>query len=279
MGGGAEGWRTVAIIYAVIGLVVNSLSVLSVKELPAEELDETNARKDMEKIEKYSLGDAVRLLASNKFYIIICGVYILTQVYTATLNMGIYFMAYILGDESLLGVFSMAINIPLIAGLVFTPVLVKKMKGMYKINLAGYILATVARGLVIVGGYMGNLPMMLIFSGVAAIGMSPLQGDLNALIASCSEYTFLTKHKRIDGTMFSCTSLGVKIGGGIGTALAGWMLAASGYIPNAVTQVDSCINMLYFMYLWIPMIINLVIAFLLSRLKVEQANARLESAE
>ena len=79
--------------------------------------------------------------------------------------------------------------------------------------------------------------------------------------------------------MFSCTSLGVKIGGGIGTALAGWMLAASGYIPNAVTQVDSCINMLYFMYLWIPMIINLVIAFLLSRLKVEQANARLESAE
>lgn len=48
------------------------------------------------------------------------------------------------------------------------------------------------------------------------MGMSPLQGDLNALIASCSEYTFLTKHKRIDGTMYSCTSLGVKIGGGTG---------------------------------------------------------------
>ena len=278
MGGGAEGWRTVAIIYAVIGLVVNSISVLSVKELSAEELDETNVRKEAEKIEKYSLGDAVKLLASNKFYIIICSVYILTQIYTATLNMGIYFMTYILGDESLLGVFSMAINIPLIVGLVFTPILVKKMKGMYKINLAGYVLATVARGLVIVGGYLGNLPMMLIFSGVAAVGMSPLQGDLNALIASCSEYTFLTKHKRIDGTMFSCTSLGVKIGGGIGTALAGWLLAASGYIPNAVTQVDSCINMLYFMYLWIPMIINLVIAFLLSKLKVEQANAKLEAA-
>lgn len=278
MGGGAEGWRTVAIIYAIIGLIVNSISVFSVKELSPEELDETDSKQEEEKIEKYSLGDAAKLLASNKFYIIICCVYILTQIYTATLNMGIYFMTYILGDASLLGVFSMAINIPLIAGLIFTPMLVKKMKGMYKINLAGYILATVARGLVIVGGYLGNLPMMLIFSGVAAIGMSPLQGDLNALIASCSEYTFLTKHKRIDGTMFSCTSLGVKIGGGIGTALAGWMLAASGYIPNALTQVDSCINMLYFMYLWIPMLINLVIAYLLSRLKVEQANAKLEAA-
>lgn len=32
--------------------------------------------------------------------------------------------------------------------------------------------------------------------------------------------------------MFSCTSLGVKIDGGIGTALAGWLLAVSGYAAN-----------------------------------------------
>ena len=38
LGGGAAGWRTVAIIYAVIGLVVNTISVFSVKELPEEEL-------------------------------------------------------------------------------------------------------------------------------------------------------------------------------------------------------------------------------------------------
>lgn len=309
LGGGAAGWRTVAVVYAVIGLVVNSLSALSVRELSPEELAEVmddaggagspdGAAASMEraygtegaeksgtgkslaesgKKEKYSLGDAVRLLAANKFYIIICCVYILTQIYTATLNMGIYFMTYILGNASLLGVFSMAINIPMILGLVATPILVKKMNGMYKINLAGYLLATIARGLVVAGGYLGNIPMMLVFSGIAAMGMSPLQGDLNALIASCSEYTFLTKHKRIDGTMYSCTSLGVKIGGGIGTALAGWMLAASGYVANMPTQADSCIRMLYFMYLWIPMFINLLIAFLLSKLKVEQANAAIEA--
>ena len=275
MGGGAGGWRAVAIIYAGIGMAVNSLSVFSVKELPSEELDEGAGKKEEGKKEKYSLGQAAQMLAANKFYIIICCVYILTQIYTATLNMGIYFMTYILGDASLLGVFSVAINVPLIAGLVMTPILVKKMKGMYKINLAGYALATLARVLVIVGGYLGNVPMMLVFSGLAAIGMSPLQGDLNALIAACSEYTFLTRHKRIDGTMFSCTSLGVKIGGGIGTALAGWMLAASGYIANHPIQADSCIQMLYFMYLWIPMVINLIITLLLSKLKVEQANAKL----
>ncbi len=273
MGGGAAGWRTVAIIYAVIGLAVNSLSVLSVKELPPEELAaDANTAPE----ERYSFLETMKTLVKNRYYLIICCVYILTQLYTATLNMGLYFMTYVLLNENLLGVFSMAINIPLICGLLLTPMIVKKMNGMYKINLAGYTAAAAARGLVLVSAYLHNLPLMLFFSGVAALGMSPLQGDLNALIASCSEYTFLTEHKRMDGTLYSCTSLGVKIGGGIGVALSGWLLEASGYIPNAANQPDSCIQMLYFMYLWLPMIINLVIAFLLSKLKVEQANLQLQ---
>ena len=273
MGGGAAGWRTVAIIYAVIGLAVNSLSVLSVKELPPEELAaDANTAPE----ERYSFLETMKTLVKNRYYLIICCVYILTQLYTATLNMGLYFMTYVLLNENLLGVFSMAINIPLICGLLLTPMIVKKMNGMYKINLAGYTAAAAARGLVLVSAYLHNLPLMLFFSGVAALGMSPLQGDLNALIASCSEYTFLTEHKRMDGTLYSCTSLGVKIGGGIGVALSGWLLEASGYIPNASNQPVSCIQMLYFMYLWLPMIINLVIAFLLSKLKVEQANLQLQ---
>ena len=110
-GGGAAGWRTVAIIYAVIGLVVNTISVFSVKELPEEELEGTVGTEKVQE-EKYSLADAAKMLLANKFYLIICCVYILTQIFTATLNMGIYYMTYILGDDSLLGVFSVAINLP-----------------------------------------------------------------------------------------------------------------------------------------------------------------------
>ncbi len=35
-------------------------------------------------------------------------------------------------------------------------------------------------------------------------------------------------------------------------------------------------NMLYFMYLWLPMLINLVITIVLSRMNVEGANERLK---
>ena len=82
-GGGAAGWRTIAIIYAVIGLVVNTISVLSVKELPEKELQEDENAESAQTEEKYGLIQAAKLLVCNKFYLMICGVYILQQVYTA----------------------------------------------------------------------------------------------------------------------------------------------------------------------------------------------------
>lgn len=276
LGGGAYGWKVVAIIYAVIGLIVNTISALSVKELSEEELSEgTDGEKNNE---KYGLVEAAKLLISNKYYLMICGVYILQQIYTAMISMGIYYMTYVLKNKNLYGVFSWAVNIPLIIALIFTPALVAKWRGMYKLNLMGYILGTVGRGLVVVAGYLGSVPLMLLFTAVAAFGMGPWQGDMNAVIASCSEYTYLTKNKRVDGTMYSCTSLGVKLGGGLGTAIAGWMLDASGFVGTAEVQSSSCINMLYFMYLWLPVIINLLITLILSKMKVEKANEELRNS-
>ncbi len=274
-GGGANAWRLVAIIYAVIGLVVNTISCLSVKELPEEEL--TRSAREKEKEEKYGLIEAVKLLTANKYYLMICGVYILQQLYGAMINAGIYYMTYVMKNESLYGVFSWAINIPLIVALVLTPTLVGRWRGLYKLNLRGYMLAVAGRLLVIVAAYMGSVPLMLLFTALAAFGQGPWQGDMNAVIASCSEYTFLTKGKRVDGTMYSCTSLGTKLGGGLGTAVSGLLLEVSGFSGTLDIQPASCIRMLQFMYLWLPLILNIVIMLILSRMNVEKANEKIRA--
>ena len=278
LGNGASAWKTVAIIYAVIGLIVNTISVFSIKELPEEEL-----AKDKDQEEKYSLIEAAKLLVSNKYYLMICGTYVCQQIYTAMLNMGIYYMIYILKNEDLYSVFSWAINIPVIIAMCITPMLVERMKGLYRMKLAGYILGTAGRVGVIIAGYMGSVPLMIAFTAVAALGMAPWQGDMGAVVASCSEYTWLTKGKHIDGTMYSCTSFGTKIGGGIGVALCGWLLDISGFVKTSAVQPTSCINMLHVMYLWIPMLLSLCITFIMSRMNVEGANkklrAQMESAE
>ena len=279
LGGGAAGWRAIAFIYCIIGVITNTIAVFSVKELSEEELNAGKAAE--EKIDdKLTLLQSAKLLFTNKYYVMICGIYILQQLYGAMINVGIYFMTYVLLNKELYGTFAWAVNIPLIIALIFTPTLVAKWKGMYKLNKYSYMIATVGRLLVVVAGYMGSVPLMLLFTAVAALGQGPWQGDMNAVIACCSEYTYLTKKKHIDGAMYSCTSLGVKIGGGLGIAISGWMLDLSGFINgDYAVQPDSCINMMYVMYLWIPFIIDFLITIILSFMNVEEANQKLKEKE
>ena len=270
-GGGAAGWRAAAIVYAIIGLITNTISTFSVKELP--EADE-GMEEERNEEHKLNFVKSIKLLLKNKYYIIICSTYIMTQIYASVIGMGIYYMKYILGDEGYFSDFALAINIPMVTGLIILPFIIKKMGGMYKLNILGYLLAIVGRIGVMVAAYIGSIPLMLTFTAIATFGIAPLQGDMNALIASCSEYTTLTTGHRLDGMMYSCSSLGIKIGGALGTAICGWLLDAAGYVENAV-QTESAVNMLEFLYLWAPAIICAVVMFLLSRLKVEKANAQL----
>ena len=275
LGGGAIGWRAIAIIYAILGLITNTISVFSVKELP--EADE-GMEEEREEEHKLTFLQSFKLLLKNKYYVVICLTYILTQLYSSLIGIGTYYSKYILGDETLFSDLSLAINITMVVSLIVLPWVIKKMRGMYKLNMIGYLIAAIGRVGVMVAGYIGSIPLMLAFTAVSTLGIAPLQGDMNALIASCSEYTTLTTGHRIDGMMFSCSSLGIKIGGAFGTAICGWLLDATGYVENAVNQSAATVGMLHFLYLWAPIIVCVVIFFLISLLKVENANEKLLEA-
>ena len=272
LGGGAFGWRTIAIIYAILGLITNTISVFSVKELP--EADE-GMEEEREEEHKLTFFKSFGLLLKNKYYVVICITYIMTQLYASVIGIGTYYAKYILGNEELFSDLSLAINITMVVSLIALPMVIQKMGGMYKLNIFGYLIAVVGRVGVMAAGYMGSIPLMLAFTALATLGVAPLQGDMNALIASCSEYTTLTTGHRLDGMMYSCSSLGIKLGGAFGTAICGWLLDATGYVENAAAQNAGTVSMLQFLYLWAPIIICAVVLFLISRLKVEQANAKI----
>ena len=59
-GGGAAAWRTVAIIYTIVGIITNSISVFSVKELPEDELNANDAAKNSD-------GDEEKFLSRVRF--------------------------------------------------------------------------------------------------------------------------------------------------------------------------------------------------------------------
>ena len=59
--------------------------------------------------------------------------------------------------------------------------------------------------------------------------------------------------------------------------LTGWLLAFSHYDKALAVQPESCINMLKLMYLVIPFVLDAIITFILSRMKVEEANDKIRA--
>ena len=73
--------------------------------------------------------------------------------------------------------------------------------------------------------------------------------------------------------------MGIKVGGGVGTALTGWLLALGGFDGEAAVQTASAISMINFMYLILPLVLTVAMTFIVARLDVEKANKQLTAAQ
>ena len=276
-GGGAAGWRTTALIFAIIALVVNTISCLAVKELPEDELaDELAAKKTKNADDdKLSFGETVKILVHNKYYLLILAIYLVYYIMSnLTTGAGAFCATYYWGDGSLLGTFSMMKMFPVIIALALAPGLVKKFGSMQKVNFWGYLVSSVLGLPMIYFAAQKNVKMFLLLMFIKGIFAGMLSGSLNALIAEISGYTTRTTGKRMDGMMFSCSSLGVKVGGGIGTAAVGWLLELGGFVGTAAVQSESAITMIFNLYITFPVIMGVIITVLLAFLDVENANKK-----
>lgn len=273
----AAGWRSVAILFAVIGLVINTISVFSVKEIKDEE---TEVVADDDKKEKITLIQSLKLLGKNKYFLIITALYVLAY-FGIAVSMGVaaYFMMYVIGDMGKFGSFMNVYSIASVVGLVAAPFIVKKLNNMRKYNIISFSIQIILRVLMIVAAFTGNFLFLTITWGACAIANCSFAGTINAFIAEASEYTFLKTGKRIEGSMYSCSSIGLKIGSGIGTGVSGWLLAAAKFDGTAMVQSAACNNMITIMFTVIPAVVTVISLVLFSMLKVEAANAKLRNGE
>ncbi len=273
-GGGSSGWRAVALIFAVLSMAINTFSCFMVKEVPMEE-NEATEQDTNRKQAKIGFVQAGKYLLTNKYLVIILLYYLCTYIMGGiTQGAGVYYMTYILGDASLLGTFTMAQMFPMALTAVATPFLVKWFKGMWKVNTAGYILNAVFGIVFIFAALNKNIPLMLGLVFIRGLCSGPMNGTLNALIAETSGNIYRLKKVRMEGMMYSCSSFGVKLGGGIGSAVCGWLLEAGGFDGMASVQTQGALNMIQSMYVFIPVALSIVMAVLASMLNVEKANQK-----
>ena len=274
-GGGMVGWRTVAIAYTIVMVVFNMITVFTVKELPAEE-------NEVDHTQESAFNDFwrnVKLMLQNKYCLMVLAYYILYYTSSAINNtVGVYYFSYVMGDASLLGVFTLATMGPAMIGLLITPIAVKKL-GIFTVNSKGMLISAIFCLLFCISGYMGNFALAMAFQVVRALFASPMMGTLNAVISEATHYTYLKEGVKLEGTMFAVSSMGMKVGLGVGAALCGWLLALGQYDGMAAVQPASALSMMSFMFLACPFIITALNAFVVSKLKVSQAIAELEAEQ
>ncbi len=276
LGGGQAAWTQVSIIYSIVCFVLLLVPVFSVKELSPEELGEQeNVNKTAN--EKIGFVESIKLLMKNKYFVLILCIYLVNYIVSGlTSGLGIYYATYKLGNAALLGVISMASLIPIIIALPLVAPFTAKY-GIRKMSILGNILGLVATIPLVIAAVSGNLPLLLVALALKTIGGAPLTGALNALIAETDDYSYLKFGKRITGTIYSCSSVGVKVGTGLGTALTGFLLDFGGFDGQAAEQTAraiSVINWSYVLAYAIPGVILLTILFFLD---VESENKRLRA--
>lgn len=273
-GGGQQGWRMVALIYSVISLILLEVPVLAVKELPEEELADGRQDNGTEE-EKVGFLKAMVLLCKNKYFLMILALYLIMYLAGGiTGGMGIYFATYQLGNPALLGTLSFASLLPVMIALPFVAQLTGKY-GIRSVCIGGHAIGVLGAILIIIGGMKGNFPLVMVGFILKAFGSAPQSGAINALIAEVDEYSYLKLGHRLTGTIYSCSSVGLKVGTGLGTALCGYLLALGGYNGTAATQTAMAISTINWSYLLAQALLPVLSIVLFCFLKVEKENKSL----
>ncbi len=236
---------------------------------------ETAAQKQVIPQENISFAARLKNVFTNKFYWLLVIIYLLLYTNTGvSSSISVYYFNHILGDAKLMGATSMA-SFVMIIGLMLNPALVKKF-GMYRVNLVSYIITSVLSIGLFIFSFSASFMGIVVVTFLRSISSAFLMGSINALVAEVAKNNWLKTNLHSEGTMFSCSSIGMKIGGGIGTAGAGWILSLTGYVGTATVQTEAVKNGIKFAFGGIPLILAVLITICLYFMNVEKDNRKLE---
>jgi GPH family glycoside/pentoside/hexuronide:cation symporter len=274
LGGGQRGWTGITIIYAFLFAIFIMITVFGVKEMKTGESGKD--KKSQIKADAVGFGKSLLYLVKNKYFLVMLGLSIIF--YTSSgigQTIGIYYVNYILGDPALMGLIGLAGVIPMLVVLPMTPGLTAKF-GMQKTCFFASLISIVGSVILVFSG--NRLSLLMAGLVIRSIGSAPFTGVMYALIAEIVEYGSLKFGIRTDGTIYSCSSVGIKVGSGLGIAITGWLLTAGGYNGVAATQSQGALAIIQNIYLIAPLITAVLMSVLLAGLRVEKANKSLKAA-
>jgi GPH family glycoside/pentoside/hexuronide:cation symporter len=229
-GDNAKGYQYTLILFAIVSFILFMITFKTTKE-----------RVKPPKEQKQNLKEDLKNLFSNKPWVILFFVGIISFVMFAMQNLSIaYYFKYYIGSEQSVQLFNVIGTIALIVGIPFSKPLAKKFG---KKNV--FIASSLISGLFFILLYIpdaGDTTLIYTFNILAKFTYAPAVPLLWTMLADTADYSEWKNGRRATGLVFSAATFAQKAGWGIGGALAGWILALYNFIPNMEQTLHSLIG-------------------------------------
>lgn len=228
------GYQKMTLIYGIIILFTGVASFLRLREKDSE-----NPKVGAVKKKEVTIKEAARALKKNKyfFYATIAGLMVnLTN--TIISGMGIYFCRDFLGNVDLFSAFTLAFLLPIVLGIAPACALANRF-GKHAVLTGGMLIGLVGTTVAAIAVFLPTPNLYLFFGGyiLAGFGNSGFSACFQSLLADICDFGTWKTGVKMEGIIFSATSVGNKAGSGFGSAILGWLLTFAAY--NGALQVQS----------------------------------------
>lgn len=220
-------WGRLVTIYSILCAVFIFCIGIFVKEKDAP--DETK------ETEKESMGKLLKIVLSSKYAWILLVMFALFYLSAGIAGIRVYYFRDILNSFELYGVCTTAVSLVTMGVMALVPAVMAKL-GKNRTVIIGMIIYCVSNLAIFVVGR--NLVAFIVLSVIGmGIGMAPISAVLYTYLADLVDYVAKKHHVRVEGLVAMASSVGTKVGSGLGGAVVGWGLALVGY--NALAEVQS----------------------------------------
>lgn len=267
-GGGdkAQGFQYTVFLFSLLSLVFFFITFKTTKE-----------RVQPPKAQKDSLKEDIRNLFSNKAWVILALVGIISFIMFAMQNAAIaYYFKYYLGRENNVQWFNVIGTVALIVALPLSKPLAKRF-GNRNVFIGSSLISGVFFMLIYLAG-VTDLTMIYVFNIIAKMAYAPAVPLLWTMIADSADYGEWKTGRRATGLYFSAAVFAQKAGWGIGAAIAGWILAVSNFVANT-EQTETAITGIKLLVSVIPGILYMSCALFMIFYKIDSKTTDLMKKE
>lgn len=271
MGGGSQGyWR----FFTLMGLITMGMYILAFWGTR-----ERVVRSEAGKEEKIPILEVLKLLKANKWFIVITVFTVFAMLYPAFIGINVYYMKYIMKNPNLMGPYMSTVYIAMLITLVLGSPIVPRIG---KVNAAfiGMFIQLVGNLLPLAD--TSSVPLLMVAAVLRGAGPALLLGINLSFMCDVVDYGEWKTGKRLEGIVFAGSSMGGKIGLGLGGAILAAMLAFGGYEGDAASQSQSALDAITITFTWwysLGTIACIIILFFLRRLERQMPQIRADLEE